>query len=416
MTSAQLNPRRRYLNGDTPTSFRQPLRTHDVFTENTSTDRPLRKCSTFHSPTTPPAQDEDPILSVPSLPRRSPTCPKALENAVAAGERIVHLLDVVDRSLSGLETFSNNSEDTFKAEDLPVPRFMLDAHVAGTDAMEIDSSSYKTNIPRTTRKHHSSDSGIGSTVTGSDEKTSRDHAGIKQALAPTFSPMKTHKKVALEDYKKTTSAAVNEVRSGINGNAAVTSDNGTGNQHALSEFACREIQKHIIAPIVREESLKDFHPLVQGIPYRVGRKEITCLRDLEKVLLWLAPVSGSKHVWERRLAHGLICGVKKWSVSKASFLNFCETSIQCIHTTVGYLNEPDQRRPTDRPYTNGYFLDLTEQVRQYAAMISASRARMANGRGSAEDEAIAYVQDAFACYLSEWLTVLGTRDLDFTED
>ncbi|KAG6999310.1 zinc finger transcription factor ace1 [Physcia stellaris] len=349
MTSSQLNPRRRYLNADTPTSFRQPLRTHDVFTENTSTDRPLRKCSTFHSPTTPPAQDEDPILSVPSLPRRSPTCPRALENAVAAGERIVHLLDVVDRSLSGLETFSNNSEDTFKAEDLPVPRFMLDAHVAATDAMEIDSSSYKTNNPRTTRKHHSSDSGIGSTVTGSDEKASRDHA-------------------ALEDYKKTTSATVNEVRSGINGNAAVTSDNRAGNQHALSEFACREIQKHIIAPIVREESLKDFHPLVQGIPYRVGRKEITCLRDLEKVLLWLAP---------------------KWSVSKASFLNFCETSIQCIHTTVGYLNEPDQRRPTDRPYTNGYFLDLTEQVRQYAAMISASRARMANGRGSAEDEAIA---------------------------
>ena len=67
--------------------------------------------------------------------------------------------------------------------------------------------------------------------------------------------------------------------------------------------------------------------------------------------------------------------MKKWSVSKASFLLFSETSIQCIHTTVEYLNERDQTRPNDRPYTNGYFLDLVEQVRQYASMIQTSRAR-----------------------------------------
>ena len=70
--------------------------------------------------------------------------------------------------------------------------------------------------------------------------------------------------------------------------------------------------------------------------------------------------------------------MKKWSVSQASFLNFCETSIQCLHTTVNHLNDHDQRRPTDRPYTNGYFLDLVEQIRQYAAMLAVSRARMAS--------------------------------------
>ena len=394
MTSPPLNPRRRYLNRDTPTPFRQPSRTYDASPENHSTDRPLRKSSTFHSPTTPPAQDDDPILSVPSLPRRSPTCPKALEDAVAAGERrirITRLLCVVDRSLSGLETLSTDSQETLKAEALPVPRCFLDGHVGETDSMDIDPPHNKTNPARPTRKHHSSDSGIGSTVTGSDERTHKDHAGMRHGLLPSSLPTKANESSAQYDYKKATSATVNEVQSGINGNAAATANTQNGNQHALSEFACRQIQKHIIAPIVREDSLKDFHPLVQGIPYRVGRKEITCLRDLEKVLLWLAPVSGSTHVWDWRLAHASVSGVKKWSVSKASFLNFCETSIQCIHTTVDYLNESDQRRPTDRPYTNGYFLDLTEQVRQYAAMIIASRARMAAGRGSAEDEAIAYV-------------------------
>lgn len=70
-------------------------------------------------------------------------------------------------------------------------------------------------------------------------------------------------------------------------------------------------------------------------------------------------------------------GVQRFSVSRSSFIKFCETSIQCLHTTVEHLNEPDLQRPSDRPYTNGYFLDLTEQVRQYAAMITAARERRA---------------------------------------
>lgn len=176
------------------------------------------------------------------------------------------------------------------------------------------------------------------------------------------------------------------VRTGINGLTALATGSVAGSQHALSEYACKQIQKYIIIPIVGEPKLKDFHSLVKGIPYRVARKEITCLRDLEKVLLWLAPVSFPPSLWDwdRSLDLGLIFGAKKFSATKASFLNFCEMSIQCIHTTVDYLNEHDQRRPTDRPYTNGYFLDLVEQVRQYATMLAASRARAAAESNSTE--------------------------------
>jgi hypothetical protein len=90
---------------------------------------------------------------------------------------------------------------------------------------------------------------------------------------------------------------------------------------------------------------------------------------------WPLPPLGSVG---RSLAYAFLR--QKWSVSKASFIQFCETSIQCIYTAVDYLNEPDQRRAADRPYTNGYFLDLTEQVRQYAEMITASRECLAAGR------------------------------------
>ncbi|KAL8952961.1 MAG: hypothetical protein Q9222_001180 [Ikaeria aurantiellina] len=372
MTTPHFNPRRRFLNKDTPAgpSF-PPSPSHDETHQQSSANLPLKKSSTFHSPTTPPAQDDDPILNIPLLPRRSPTCPKALEDAVAAGgNRIQNIIGAVDRSLSGLETFSNDSQETLRAADCPVPRFMLDAGAGGSDDMDVDSlpspaSPHQTKQhPR--RKHHTSDSGIGSTVTGSEESLFRGSASYTQD-------------------KTSLHSSVVEIQSGINGAVAPGVTPETASQHALSEYACRHIQKHIISPIIAESSLKDYHPLVRGIPYRVGRKEITCLRDLEKVLLWLAPVSESIALGARSLAHFLLCGVQKWSVSKGVFLRFCQTTIQCLHTTVDFLNEADQCRPGDRPYTNGYFLDLTEQVRQYAAMINASRARMAKG-GRMTDE------------------------------
>lgn len=395
MTTPQQHTRRRYLTTDpltTSTSAPLPLLDTQTASQNYSTSFSLRKSATFHSPTSPPSQDDDPILNIPLLSRRSPTCPKALENAVAAGEkRVAHLISVVDRSLSGLEDFSSGSQETLRADDLPVPRFMIDAHVGELDRMDIDQPDHDACLPyrqRLAQKHHSSDSGIGSTVTDSEDLSLGGHTGTKHIHFPGVTEIT--RAYTSEAQIKTESSevlsTVREIRSGINGSNCSNADFQSGAKHALSEYACRQIQKHIILPIVRENSLKDFHPLIAGIPYRVGRKEITCLRDLEKVLLWLAPVSGSSIHRGRSLAHAFILGVKKWSVSRASFVKFCETSVQCIHTTVDYLNEPDQRRPTDRPYTNGYFLDLTEQVRQYAAMITASRARVAAGRRPAEDD------------------------------
>lgn len=399
MTSPSPHPRRRYLTeGSPPTTFSLPSRPHhyDATLQPSSINLPLKKSSTFHSPTTPPAQDDDPIVNIPRLPRRSPTCPRALEDAVAAGEkRIQTLLGAVDRSLSGLETFSNDSQDTLRAGDLPVPRFLLGAHPGGPDCMDVDPSPNPTSPrqlkQRPQHKHHTSDSGIGSTVTGSEESLSKANACMYPCHRPFLVVVVTKTNAATANYAENSMhSSVREIQSGINGTVAPSMTPAAGAQHALSEYACRHIQKHIISPIVAEQSLKSFHPLVKGIPYRVNRKEITCLRDLEKVLLWLAPVSESCIVRQRSLAHIVFSGVQKWSVSKKVFLRFCETTIQCLHTTVGHLNVPDQRRPTDRPYTNGYFLDLTEQVRQYATMITAARARMADGKSLTDDDVAAY--------------------------
>lgn len=64
-----------------------------------------------------------------------------------------------------------------------------------------------------------------------------------------------------------------------------------------------------------------------------------------------------------------LCLQQKYATTRASYLYFAEYTIQCLHTSVTRLNDRDQRLPTERPYTNGYFLDLVSQVRRFAAMI-----------------------------------------------
>ena len=343
---------------------------------STDTDRGLKKSATFHSPKS-PASGDDPIVNIPLLSRRSPTSPQALQDAVAASEeRVAQLLGHVDRSLSGLETFSTDSQETLRPDEHPVPRFMLGKFV-DEDRMDTDPPTKQ----QSGRNRHLSDSGIGSSVTGSESADPREDAGKQYIVDQScLAVTKTHLCVAqiLADLRKSVPFLKS---SGINGTSNKV-------QHTLSAYACRQIQKHLVYPILKEETLKSFHPLVSGIPARVGRKEITCLRDLEKVLLYLAPVSDSHTAWEGRLAHCF--GVQRFTESRSAFVRFCEASIQCLHTTVEHLNESDQRRPSDRPYTNSYFLDLTEQVRQYAAMISAARERMAAGVARPEDEENSY--------------------------
>merc|ERR1711981_63881 len=156
-----------------------------------------------------------------------------------------------------------------------------------------------------------------------------------------------------------TSHSISTAHSTVTRSASAISASFPRADQLLSKEAERHIRNHIIKPILDEETLKDFHPLVEDIPRRIGAKFISNLRDLEKTLFFLAP---------------------DFAPSPQSFLKFCETSIECLHTTVDYLSERDQRRDTDRPYTNNYFLDLVEQIRRYAEIMARTREKQASGQ------------------------------------
>ena len=158
----------------------------------------------------------------------------------------------------------------------------------------------------------------------------------------------------------------------------------------LSEHAVEQINNHILAPILRESALKDFHPLVKDVPRRINSKIISNLRDLEKTFVFLAPVSFICFDRCETITH-CICALKDLSPTPDSYLRFCETSIQCIHATVDFISETDQRLPSDRPYTNYYFLDLIEQIRKYAAVLAATREKAAAGEDLDEMDYSPYV-------------------------
>ncbi|KAF4781599.1 hypothetical protein HER10_EVM0000762 [Colletotrichum scovillei] len=310
--SVSVNPRRRtpVTRPESPAGTGLTLKTNS-----------LRKGATFHSPTSPTSSMDDALTAAPPSLRRSQT---NLDDVVDAHcRRMALIVDDIDKSLANINLVSPKTK-SFRDDSLPVPRGFLNLPVVDPAMAKEKSKETERRIlrPRTRRssRHHESDSGLGTSV------------------APT-----TETEPATTASKKA---------SAITRSAANTSSATMEKLPALSSKAVNRIHEHVLRPLRAKPALKDFEPIVLDIPRRIREKEIICLRDLEKTLIFMAP--------ER-------------TKTAALYLDFCLTSIHCIQATVEYLSDREQTRPNDRPYTNGYFIDLVEQIRQYAGQLAAAK-------------------------------------------
>ncbi|KAL5615652.1 hypothetical protein BROUX41_005689 [Berkeleyomyces rouxiae] len=127
----------------------------------------------------------------------------------------------------------------------------------------------------------------------------------------------------------------------------------------LSHKAEVRMMQYILKPLISKPSLKDFRSIILDVPRRISSHRISCLRDLEKTLIFMAP--------------------EKAATAK-SYLDFCLSSVACIKKTIDLIPERELTRQGDRLYTNAYFSDLTDQIRQYAAHLAVSKAQMAAGK------------------------------------
>ncbi|KAL9053968.1 MAG: hypothetical protein Q9162_004458 [Coniocarpon cinnabarinum] len=334
----------------------------------------ISKGETFHSPKSPPSASNDPVLDVASIPRRSLTSPEGLAEALAyADARISNVLNSINKSLDGVKEVDLNDKDAF-----PVPRFLIAHAASGYDRMDVDVDQKQQELIRKTlaanAHEHASDSGLGTSISGESDPSTDN---LRQCrFCDSSEP-------GHADLHEVQEAAKHSVHQPVSSPQTPTLRNR--GEHFLSDYATKKIQEHIVEPILNENRLKDYHSLVEDIPQRIGDRNITCLRDLEKTLIYLAPVSTNFREGEASLAYAFLSAKSK-AKSAASYLNFAETSIQAVHTTVDHLNERDQRRTTDRPYTNNYFLDLVQQVRQYARIMAISRQKQREGKALAKED------------------------------
>ncbi|OLN81390.1 Zinc finger transcription factor ace1 [Colletotrichum chlorophyti] len=308
--SVSVNPRRR-------TPVTRPESPAGGLTLKTNS---LRKGATFHSPTSPTSSPDDAFVAPHPTLRRSQT---NLDDVVDAHRRRMALIvDDIDKSLANINLVSPKAK-SFRDDSLPVPRGFLNLPVVDPAMAKEKSKETERRIlrPRTRRssRHHESDSGLGTSV------------------APT-----TETEPASTASKKASAIA----------RSAAAASSTAEKLPSLSNKAVNRIHEHILRPLRAKPALQDFEPIVLDIPRRIRQKEIICLRDLEKTLIFMAP--------ERTKTADL-------------YLDFCLTSINCIQATVEYLSDREQTRPNDRPYTNGYFIDLVEQIRQYAGQLAAAK-------------------------------------------
>ena len=322
----------------------------------------LQKGATFHSPPSTPVDD----IKVPSLPQRSET---TLEDVVDAHRRRVALtLGDINRSLAAFDLNSPASRQSFPDEAEPVPQGTLhrDLSSPATEAYGPIMNGVmekQLNIGRhSLRPRHRgrvstkcSDSGLGSSIASASGKQSAETKPTSVTDEPVAKSVGT---------------------STITRSAA--SKTAFENLPRLSAKASNRVREHVLRPLLAKPSLKDFHSIIKDCPKRIHAKEIVCLRDLEKTLIFMAPVSDLKDDVVDGVAHWFAL-LKVKAKSAALYLDFCLTSIRCIQATVEFLSDRERTRPSDRPYTNGYFVDLLDQIKQYAQQIQATKEKEAKG-------------------------------------
>ncbi|KAK8139846.1 hypothetical protein PG984_000969 [Apiospora sp. TS-2023a] len=317
-------------------SFSNPRRTAAVTRPDTDgsnglklkTNLALRKGATFHSPTTPPSSPPASTFKVPSLPRRSQT---SLDDVIDSHRRRVMMtLGHIEDTLSS-KPETSASRRSFRDDSLPVPKGFLGHTVAETSSqepgtMETEHETERRVLrPRNRRssRHHESDSGLGTSVASKQSRAKETKpSAIASAITRSATSIKSEK------------------------------------MPRLSQRAVNRIHEHTLKPLLAKPSLKEFESIILDCPRRIQENQIVCLRDLEKTLIFMAPETAK---------------------SAELYLDFCLTSIRCIQATVEYLSDREQTRPHDRPYNNGYFIDLVEQIRQHAQQMQSARERQAAG-------------------------------------
>ncbi|PLN82251.1 hypothetical protein BDW42DRAFT_166911 [Aspergillus taichungensis] len=294
-TTMHRHPRRRVLQTPPPSLLNSSLPSQPP------SNRRLKRGETFH-PRNTSSSERDPIVSFQKLPRRSPTCPKALEAIAAGQDRMSKILSQFENDIPQKHT------QTHLQNDPPIPRAYLQRHVdhRAPEVRKVsDSTSSQAKPQKALHTHcHASDSGLGTSICSNEEKSS------------------TRAKMDLVDGRT--------VKDSVRG---------------LSQRGRTEVEKGVFIPLLNRHSLFPYRSIVKEVREQVVNDKLRNLRDIEKSITNLAP------------------GVD--GVTLATYESFCYFTVECLSATVSHLSPRDQHMPGDKAYSRSYFADLIDEIRRY---------------------------------------------------
>ena len=391
----------------------------------------LSKGATFHVPSSPPAED-DPVISIRHLARRSPTCSqvslldlisdkkdvaaqsiKEFEQIFsgACGNRLAHRrrgVDQLDRQSRAYNRGSLPSDEGLgssigEASDIGSAKGLERALDSVSDSALGTSISSGSILRRKARLELRGAFDDTSGITSEDDSLSVEDliqgwlarrvlmrsndvdmpsAGADQRVS---GPLQIRQQ-GTPTPRSTSSVSRLAITHSIAPHLTIPSVH----QPSLSNYARKKIAENVLQPILREERFGFFHPLVASLRLREN-KVIRCLRDLEQSLIFEPLVSNNLHIFNQSKAHTCLLNLKTLAVPQHLYRTFGEFSIQLVVDTYQHLSEPEQRRAADRPYDNGYFLDLVQQVSRLSAQISSAKQARASREEDTEQE------DEMAC-------------------
>ena len=381
----------------------------------------LSKGATFHVPSSPPAED-DPVLSIPYLARRSPTCSHTSLMSLISDKRDVAAQSIQDfeHTFSGARGKRSSTHRRLSSDfDRQLRQYKRAASPLDEGLGSSISPSSEKELSRTLSRALSfKDSALGSSVK-SEGVAAGDDASVQDLIQGWLARCVLLEGVGINtSSEETNNSGLAPSRNRQQGNrapkatstigSAVTQSIAPRSHHRvprLSKFARQKVKKNILDPILQEERFELFHPLVSSLGPKPN-KSIGCLRDLEQSLIIQAQVSTAPNLTDDPDTYRLWLLAQTLAVSQQLYRTFGEFSIQLVLDTYQHLAESEQRRPTERPYDSGYFLDLVQQVGRLAAQVGRRREAIVNGEEAEPTEE----DDSYSPYVP--LTTINPSKLD----
>ena len=348
----------------------------------------LSKADTFHQSSSPSATD-DPVVSIAHLSKRSTTCTRSsFASWLYSGrEAAADVLADFEQTFSGARgprpAARRRSAREFDDQLLAKAQRRASSPVDSGIGSSIGSPSEKSlsrTFDKTLDLASNKDSALGGSVTASVTSESLIQGWLIRCLWI----CRTSSNSCPADTNRTKAPSTNRSSSGSTPLTIIRYQIPSikkNNQPLLSSFARRQIYKRLYAPLLQEARFEEFRPIVAGTR---KNKNLRCLRDIEQSLInqpvvsTFYPLANSQSNSSR----------KTLTVTPSQYRSFGELTIQLVIDTYQHLSESEQRRPTDRAYENGYFLDLVQQVQQLAAHIGSSDTVVEDGTQPTFDDEV----------------------------